>query len=331
MTKKPRYPELPVGPVIRTPEQSKQALRSKVRMFYDLQRLRLATGGRVQPKAEGADIQLAEYDKLLLERRFKELESAEKRALKDVTEHLKDIPFYVDKLSEKPRYKGVGPTMAGVILSEFDIHRSENPSQMWSFAGLAPLKAFRCKECHLVVESDEAMPGEFVHPTPQPRLPRKGVPAPKEPRKKCSVVGTTLNRSQVYDSGKTMRPVAKQKLPYNAFLRTKLCGVLGPVLLQAKSPWTKCYADYKQRWINQGKGMSDGHRHAAAIRYMIKMLLLDIWTEWRKAEGLPVRPSYQEEKLGHVHSRSISQAQASGEAIETSPEIQAELDNLDAA
>jgi hypothetical protein len=36
---------------------------------------------------------------------------------------------------------------------------------------------------------------------------------------------------------------------------------------------------------------------------MVKMMLLEIWTAWREFEGLPVRPSYHEEKLGHVHSK----------------------------
>ena len=46
----------------------------------------------------------------------------------------------------------------------------------------------------------------------------------------------------------------------------------------------------------------DGHRHNAAIRYMIKQFAMDLYVEWRTIEGLEVRPSYSEEFLGKVHS-----------------------------
>jgi hypothetical protein len=40
------------------------------------------------------------------------------------------------------------------------------------------------------------------------------------------------------------------------------------------------------------------HRHNMALRYMVKMLLIDIHREWRRSLGLSVRPPYSEEKLG---------------------------------
>lgn len=49
------------------------------------------------------------------------------------------------------------------------------------------------------------------------------------------------------------------------------------------------------------KDVSDGHRDRSAKRYMIKMFLKDLYVAWRMIEGLPVRPSYQEEYLGHIH------------------------------
>lgn len=41
-----------------------------------------------------------------------------------------------------------------------------------------------------------------------------------------------------------------------------------------------------------------GHRHAMAMRYMIKMFLIDLYTAWRKIEGLEVHPPYAQGKLG---------------------------------
>ena len=97
------------------------------------------------------------------------------------------------------------------------------------------------------------------------------------------------------------RPTKGEKLHYNSFLKTKLVGVMGSCLLKANSPWRKFYDDYKHRLKSSGKGMSDGHQNAMANRYMVKMLLQELWIDWRTLEGLPVRESYQEGYLGHAH------------------------------
>jgi len=50
------------------------------------------------------------------------------------------------------------------------------------------------------------------------------------------------------------------------------------------------------------KDVSNGHRDAAAKRYMIKMFLQDLYVAWRNIAGLPTRVPYAEEYLGKVHS-----------------------------
>jgi len=305
-SKTPKMPEIAAAALPeRTREQSRAILRKLVRNFYDLQRLRLQTAGRTYKKTGKAPpIELHELDKALLEQRAKELEKAEKVALGDVATHLKTIGFYKAVLSDKKRYKGIGPTMAGVILAEFDIYREDTPSKMWSFCGLAPIPAKRCCKCHTVLGAKEE--GELFHPATARR--RKVAPGePSEIKIKCVHAGKVLSQGEFYDSGKAMRPAKGEKLPYNAFLKTKLVGVLGSVLIKVGSPWRKFYDDYKHRKQSAGWGISDGHRHNAATRYMVKMLLLDIWKEWRAFEGLPVRPSYQEEKLGHSHAAHDTQ------------------------
>ena len=306
-----------VNPAIasdRTREQTRLGLKKKVRMFYDLQRMRLQCGGRIQPKAEGNEIQLHEVDQVILENRAKELLIAEKAALRDVQDHLKTMLFYTEILSDKSRFKGLGPTMAGVILSEFDIAREDTASQMWAFAGLAPVPAQRCKKCNHLVEPVKDGEG-FKHAV----------------KKEAHCGVDVLQRSAIYDSGKSMRPKRGEKLPYNAFLKTKLVGVLGPCLIKANSPWRKLYDDYKHRKASAGWGTGDAHRHHAAIRYMVKQLLLAIWKDWRAFEDLPVRPSYQEEKLGHTHEAtavgSNGKSSADVEALMDSPEVEEELAN----
>lgn len=109
------------------------------------------------------------------------------------------------------------------------------------------------------------------------------------------------------------RKVKGQKCPYNQFLRSKLCGVLGTNgFLMHNSPYREYYDNMKNRLESENWGMDSknptdkkrpkaGHQHKAAIRYMIKMFLKDLYVAWRTIEGLPVRAPYQEEYLGHKH------------------------------
>jgi hypothetical protein len=109
------------------------------------------------------------------------------------------------------------------------------------------------------------------------------------------------------------RKVKGQKCPFNQFLRSKLCGVLGPSFLKSNSPYRQFYDDMKHRleskdWGTASKNPTDksrpkaGHQHKAANRYMVKMFLKDLYVAWRTLEGLPVRPPYEQEYLGKEHS-----------------------------
>ena len=264
----------------RTPEQNRAALRRKVRIFYDLQRLRLQTAGRTYDRA--TDIELHEADTNMLNNRASELEIAEKSALKDVEWHLKGMKAYTEILAEKPKYRGIGPTLAGVILSEIDIHRATTASALWKYCGLAPVKCRRCKLCNDTVV---AKSGSYKH-----EFKRK---------KKCKL--DIIPESDTFESGRAERPTTGIKLPYNSFLKMKLVGVMADCLIKSDSPFRSFYDDYKHRLQSADKGMSDGHRHRMALRYMVKMVLLEIWKSWRELEGLEVRVTYQEEYLNHKH------------------------------
>lgn len=275
----------------RTDLQSLLALKKKVRMLYDLQRIRIQVGGRnlIRPTKPGEDevevvaIDLHDTDLAILDARQREFLASERAAERDVEAHIRTIPIGRFLLDNRERYKGLGVRMIGVILSEFTIERHDTVSKMWAYAGLRPMPCKRCKHCSGVVEEADAV---LTHKS-------------KLDTKACRDV---LSAADVFDSGHAQKPTKGEKLPYNAWLRTKLVGVLGPNLIKCGSPWRKFYDDYKHRKTSAGWGKSDGHRHNAAVRYMIKMLLQDIWREWRALEGLEVRPSYQEEYLGKKHS-----------------------------
>jgi hypothetical protein len=285
----------------RTPEQFRLALRRKTRIYYDIQELRLATQGRLLKKAPDSPIELHPIDIEKIQTQLAGLETVENNALKDLDEQLHEVSFYATCIEpqRKTKYRGLGPRMASVIISSFDIYREDTVSKMWAYAGLAPITALRCARCFMVLQA----PDETGHPR-----------HPKTVGSKCPLAGAPMPLNEVLQSGKQMRPVAGEKLHYNAWLRAKLCGVLASVLLRLNSPYRQYYDNYKQRWQQQNKGVSDAHRHAAAIRYMIKMLLLDIWKEWRAHEKLPVRGTYQEEFLKHTTSQQSVDAQIKASA-----------------
>lgn len=309
----PKPTEVVRTEVSRTSEQSRFALKRKVRYFYDLQELRIQTHGRVNKNnPHGIDLHIEDLN--LLETRAKDLAKFEREALYDIRDHLRQIPFYNKVLNDPVRYRGVGPTMAGVILSSFDIAREDTPSKMWAFAGLRPMPCKRCKHCFSVVLPIEG--GRYKHATN------------RRDEYRCKVQNLTAN--DVIESAQSQRPTAGEKLPYNAWLRTKLIGVLGPVLLRCGSPWRRAYDDCKHRKMSQGWGRSDGHRHQAAIRFMVKMLLLDIWREWRIFEGLPIREPYAVEYLKKTpHDMSHYDKTLPDSTPETEAEIEAELELLD--
>jgi hypothetical protein len=66
------------------------------------------------------------------------------------------------------------------------------------------------------------------------------------------------------------------------------------------------YYQYKFRLQNDPRhdSKSDGHRHNMAIRYAVKMFLVDYYSAARRLAGLPVSLTYAEAKLGLVHGKA---------------------------
>ena len=187
--------------------------------------------------------------------------------------------------------KGLGEMMAAVIMSEFDIRKADTVSKLWSYAGLNPGMIRGKKTIKITSKTDMSkVIREYVNKT--------GVRT-----------GIIVSDEMVRGDKKTPGYVC----PFNAGLRSKLIGVLGSGFLKAKSPYAEFYYNMKQRLESENWGMESknpvnkarakaGHQHAAAMRYMVKMFLKDLYVAWRTLEGLPVREPYQEEYLRKKHA-----------------------------
>jgi|TARA_R110002051_G_scaffold322297_1_gene412429 hypothetical protein len=207
---------------------------------------------------------ISDYTELCLVDNYFELEEQEKSHFRRLSNILKDYPIYTEFLDG---VMGVGPAMAGVIISEIDITKAEYPSSLHKYAGV-----------------DVAGDGQ----------------------------GRSRRAEHLEDSEYTDKEgklQTKKGITFNPFLKTKLVGVLGSSFIKQspdKCEYRKIYDDYKHRIENMDahKEKSKGHRHNMAVRYMIKMFLIDLYNAWRKLEGLPVAPTYTEAKLGKVHGKA---------------------------
>lgn len=201
---------------------------------------------------------ISNYALLVLVQAYIETERAENTAMKATADYVADVPIWKHFLEG---VRGCGPTMAAVMLSRFDIHKAERPSQFWAFAGLD------------------------VAPDGRGRSRRKE---------------HLVDREYVDRDGEVS---VRKGITFDPWLKTKLYVLATCVIKAGDGPYRKIYDDYKHRlkhrpdWAER----SDGHRHNAAMRYMIKMFLLDLWRNWREVEGLPIVPSYAEAKLGIKH------------------------------
>ena len=306
------------GPTSSKVDTQKMLIRNTVKSIYDIQKLRIMTGNRIASnfniklgqdpgtsqedmddeaktlldslrkeykritdayidnkitirKAvannEGIITDIFEYE---LMQSYMQLLESEQNAIKSLDRVVKSHPLWKEFLS---KVKGVGPLMAGGIISEFDPHKAKYPSSFWKYAGLDVVK---------VTNEEGQIIGEG-----------RG-------RRKNHL------ENKVYTNSKGEQTITKG-ITYNPFLKTKLLGVLGTSFLRSKSQYSDIYYNYRKRLDNTPNlDISDGHKHARAIRYMIKMFVLDLWIVWREIEGLATPEPYYVSKLGmEKHKNTI--------------------------
>lgn len=105
--------------------------------------------------------------------------------------------------------------------------------------------------------------------------------------------------------GKRERLVKGERAHFNCRLKTVLYLVAGS-FLKSGSPYRATYDTAREQYRKRNDGLpkeeqwTEGHIHMAALRKMSKLFLSHLWEVWRDAVGLPVRPSYVEEYLGHT-------------------------------
>jgi len=279
----------------------RETLRHAVRYFYDLQALRIQMGNRAGPQGEGSEAELDdEKHKEFLGSISTDMNALEKKALKEVKRLLKGVPIWEKWL--KDEVKGVGPTLGGFIVANFDIERSDTPSKMWAYAGLAvdntTGRAVRRKRGERA-NFNPVVKSKLIEVLGKCLIKAKNetyykIYVDRKHRRKCQLV-----KCMACDGSGVAKFVAieeEQGVP-SAVDAPKKKRRAKKAPEGVVKPCMNCEGSGTGPW-----GTSDAHRELDARRYMVKMFLVDLYKQWRSLEGLPVRPSYHEERLGHVHS-----------------------------
>ena len=103
------------------------------------------------PRKFKEDGLVSDFSEYCLVKQFIDLDEAEKSAFKQIKYAVRDFDIYRNFLEG---VTGVGPTMAAVIISGFDIHKAEYPSSLWAYAGLDVVKgAGRSRKKEHLVET----------------------------------------------------------------------------------------------------------------------------------------------------------------------------------
>jgi len=237
-----------------------KALLKNLRIHYT----KITDGIKTFPRQKSfkGDEVISNYTELCLLAQYADLESSETTHFKRLTQILREFPIYTEFLVD---VKGIGPAMAGVIISEIDITRAEYPSSLWKYAGLdvAANGAGRSRKKEHLVEI------EYTD--------KDGKPAKR--------------------AGITFNPWLKTKLIgvlASSFLRA------GENPYRIIYDDYKHRLENHPAHLEKTKG----HRHNMAMRYMIKRFLVDLYNAWRPLEGLEVAPEYSKAKLGKTHKKA---------------------------
>lgn len=217
---------------------------------------------------------ISTFTEFALVANYVEMERQETAHFARIETVLGDIPIYRDYLS---KIKGIGPAMAGVIISEFDIHKSKYVSSLWKYAGLDVaadgLGRSRRKE-HLVQRAYTNAKGQAAE--------RDSITYnPWLKTKLMGVLATSFLRSK--------SPWAAVYRDYRNRLETN------PNLVMTDKPG----------FHRDNVTYTKMRRHQASLRYMIKMFLIELYKKWREMEGLEVHPPYSEAKLGLRHGSDV--------------------------
>lgn len=302
--------------------QDKKALRTLVRLYDDFQKMRIKTDNRLgrksgygikKDKETGEIIATNEEMQNVQKRDFRPEDEAalfytanlaaweEKELKKKLLSVLGRFPVFTEYMSN---VTSLAEVVSAWILSEIDIDIADTPSKIFAFAGVSPGMTFGKK---VMTKKEAEKKGYVIHkPLDMPGSKDKYI---------------VITPEKVRQDRKTTGFLC----PYNQQLKKVLLGILGANFIKQNPYYRDLYIDFRMFYIQ--KDMEEtgrliekyykmngdkiewkpghGHIHAMARRKMIKEFIKELYANWRRIEGLPVREPYEKAKLGHEHGGKI--------------------------
>ncbi len=235
-------------------KNEKELLKDALNTLYDYQKLRIALENRIRAG------NYTDSEHPIFKNQFNRFSDLEDEMLKYINELLKGWEIY----GWLEDVKGIGPTMAAVIISQIDIYIASTVSKIWAYAGLATgtTRGYKWnKKTELWEITDTLIPIDRL---------TAGFRSPFNQFLRSKLIGVL---------GPSFLKCTSPYREHYDFEKNRLEN-------------SEKYKDEKK----------PGHRHNMAIRKMVKMFLIDLYKVWREMEGLPVREPYSGEYLGKKHS-----------------------------
>ena len=267
-------------------QQTRQVLRMLVRAREDFQSMRKRMDNRIGRKSDGTDQDITDGrafdvdDSAMFIEVSDDARKQEKEVEKKLIDVLRRMPIYTEYLEG---VKGVGTVAAAHICGSFDIYEARTVSKMWQYCGLNP---------------------GMVRGKKRKDRPDGGFDI---------IITDTMIRGDKMTTGFVA--------PFNKSLRTALLGVMADGFIKCQNSYALEYYYPMKARLEQSentveeirkagakaetiewKEAKKAHRHRAAMRYMVKMFIKDLYAVWRPMHGLDVRVPYAEEYLGKKHA-----------------------------
>jgi len=265
-------------------------LRILVETFWDIQSARIRAENRIRAYRQRYGVEYPEAEFV-----FSLMRSMEKRARERIEKRMEEHPAW-DWVSQ---VKGAGRLLVSQAIGLIgDIGRFPNISKLWKYSGMH------------VIEGKAPKRRRYGKVEWNPRL-----------RSVFWKIGRNLlmAKASYYEAYQLFRRKEEEKnltpkeVPIEdtaGFLLVEDVGSFkaGTMIRKTEKTGKKGKGGNYERFGKEvrklGKEkvkvkMTDLHIHMRALRKTIKLFIAHLWTEWRKAEGLPITMPYAKTILGH--------------------------------
>ena len=253
------------------------------------------------PERKGfkGDALISEFTELVLVDQYIQIEKDEKNQFTQLETVLELIPIYTEYLRDQI---GIGPAMASVLISYFDPHKAERISDFWAYAGLdvAPDGRGRSRRAEHLIDREykkrDGTMGIRKSVTYNPWLKSRllgalAISFLRTPNCPWHEYYTNYKRRLETDPARFKITSVQYKKAYRQLTEGNdeyigsyaVPGIDGCVVRDITKLWPPL------------------RLHRAAMRYMVKAFLIELWVKWRGLEGLEITPTYYEAKMGGRH------------------------------